>query len=240
MKKPVLPPPDSFASCPQAGSVLDYYAGVFSAVYVTLSPFLAPVSAASLALFDSSDPEADPSRMAVAAHFRPVRWRDVAQACGLPNLAAVDIALRTGIHGLAEVYRNEDHLARVRTLYASDGLLPPTEGQHSELLQDEVLRLFQELGHDWVWVGDEFCAERQLYRIDDIRNGAVDPFTTGCNVFAPDQSLLWTVHWDSHFSFLCAASEAALKSVQIEARLEGFFCRPGTDVYWSTTRTGPE
>lgn len=235
----VLPEADRFATCPNDGKVLDYYAGVFESVYVSLSPFLAPLSDAFVAMCDSTDPEAGPDRIAIVAHCRPVPWREVARESGLPDLAAVDIALRTQIGGLSAAFRNTDYAARLKRLYENDRLWPPIEGQHAELLQHTVLELFQALGHDWVWVGDEFGTQRRLYWIDDIKKGIKDPIRGHCNVFAPDHSLLWTVHWDSHFSFLCAASGDALRSVNVETTLEGFFCGPDTQVYWSSMERAP-
>jgi hypothetical protein len=128
---------------------------------------------------------------------------------------------------------NEDYAERLQRLCDAELILPPPEGEHSAVLRNKVLGLFQELGHDWVWVGDEGCTERKLYWIDDLKEDLMDPISGPCNVFAPDKSLLWTVHWDSHFSFLCSSSEAALKSVNVEEKLEGFFCDPRTEVYWS-------
>jgi hypothetical protein len=128
---------------------------------------------------------------------------------------------------------NEDYASRLERLYEAERILPPNEGEHSPLLHNKVLELFQELGHDWVWVGDDLCTERKLYWIDDLKAGIKDPISGHCNVFAPDKSLLWTVHWDSHFSFLCSSSETALRSAGVDEKLEGFFCDPRTKVYWS-------
>ena len=145
----------------------------------------------------------------------------------------MDIALRTRIHGLRAELMNVDDADRLASFLEAGRIQPPTEGLHSDMLHNRVLELFQALGHDWVWVGDEFCTQRKLYWIDDLKDGIEDPIAGQCNVFSPDKSLLWTVHWDSHFSFLCAASGTALKDIGVEAKLEGFFCEPETEVYWN-------
>jgi hypothetical protein len=229
MKTRILPSPDIYASCPYDGEVLRYYAGIFPSVYILLSPFMRAVSTFHR-LFQSAT---DLDRTAIANHYTPARWEDIAKRSGLADIAAVDIALRTQIQGLRAEFMNDDDADRLQRCCEIERILPPTEGEHSPLLHKTVLELFQELGHDWVWVGDEGCTERKLYWIDDLKAGLYDPITGHCNVFAPDKSLLWTVHWDSHFSFLCASSEAALKSVGVEEKLEGFFCNPETEVYWS-------
>ena len=43
-----------------------------------------------------------------------------------------------------------------------------------------------------------------------------------CNAFTPDKKLLWTTHWDSHFSFLCS-SQDNLSAIENTSKLEGFF-----------------
>lgn len=229
MKKRIVPPPDIYATCPYDGEVLSYYAGVFPSVFTSLSPFMRPVSTFHK-LFQSA---IDLDRLSIANNYKAMRWEDIAKRSGLPDIAAVDVALRTQIHGLRVEFMNDDYADRLERFCEIERILPPTEGEHSSLLHNRVLELFQELGHDWVWVGDEGCTERKLYWIDDLKAGIHDPISGHCNVFAPDKSLLWTVHWDSHFSFLCSSSEAALKSVGIEEKLEGFFCDPRTKVYWS-------
>jgi len=231
MKKRIFPSPDIYATYPYDGKVLSYYADVFPSVYIAFSPFIEPVSIPP-ELFQLTT---YPDRMSIANNCKAVLWKDVAKRSGLPNVAAVDIALRTQIHALRPGFMNIDYANRLERFYETDGILAPTEGEHSALLHNKVLELFQALGHDWVWVGDDFCTERKLYWIDDLKEGIKDPISgpRHCNVFAPDKTLLWTVHWDSHFSFLCSSSETALKSADVEEKLEGFFCDPETEVYWS-------
>lgn len=229
MNERILPSPDIYATCPYEGKILSYYADVFSSVYISFSPFIEPVSISH----EPFQPATYPDRISTTNNCRAVLWKDVVKRSGLPNVAAVDIALRTKIYGLSAEFMNEDFADRLERLYETERILPPTEGEHSSILHNSVLELFQELGHDWVWVGDEFCTERKLYWIDDLKAGINDPISGHCNVFAPDKSLLWTVHWDSHFSFLCSSSEMALKSAGVEEKLEGFFCDSETEVYWS-------
>lgn len=151
---------------------------------------------------------------------------------GLPSLAAVDVGLRTMIRGLKTQYQNQDFAKRISSLAHQAGIIEPPEGEHSDLLHNQVLGLFRELGHDWVWVGDEHCRERKLYWIEDLLAEEKPTIHGHCNVFSPDKSLLWTVHWDSHFSFLCSSQEN-LHRVDVAGRLEGFFCNANTEVFWS-------
>ena len=223
-----IPTPDKYATCPYDGNVLDYYAGTFDAVYVSLSPFIRPVSI-SPSLFN---PDTYPDRGTITTSCEPVQWRDVVAKSNLSSLSALDVGLRTRISGLKSEFENQAYADELDKLTESTGILPPPEGCHSDLLHDCVLRLFKELGHEWVWVGDEFCTERKLHWIDDLISENVATITGHSNVFSPDKSILWTVHWDSHFSFL-ASSFHNLDRIKINTRLEGFFCTPETDVFWS-------
>jgi len=228
MKTRVLPPPDVFASCPLDGKILEYYAGTFEAVYVSLNPFMKPVS------IDKAEfkPGTYPSRAKIVANCEPVSWSEVAQRSGLPGIAAVDVGLRTRILGLRKELENQNYAAAIDAFYVTQGILPPTEGTFSSLLHDKLLDSIKGLGYDWLWVGDEFDTERKLRWIDDILNQE-DGLTTGrFNVFTPDKQLLWTIHWDSHFSLLCSSHER-LASIQTASELEGFFCDSSTEMYWS-------
>jgi Protein of unknown function (DUF2711) len=224
----VLPPPDVFASCPLDGKILEHYAGTFEAVYVSLNPFIKPIA------IDNAEfkPGTYPSRANIVTNCESVSWSEVSQRAELPSIAAVDIGLRTQIGGLRKELENQNYAAAIEALCETQGILPPTEGTFSELLHDKILQSIQRLGYEWLWIGDEFDTERKLRWIDDIKNQE-DGLTTGrFNVFTPDKQLLWTIHWDSHFSFLCSSHER-LASIQAASDLEGFFCTSSTEVYWS-------
>jgi hypothetical protein len=226
-----LPPPDIFASCPLDGKILEYYAGTFEAVFVSLNPFVQPIS------IDKAQfrPGIYPVRSSVVAHCKSVSWYEVMQIAKLPSLAAVDIGLRTGIGGLKADFRNDNYAAAIDALFDTQGILSPPEGVFSDLLHDKILKSIQGLGYEWVWVGDEFCTERKLHWIDDLKNEDNGLTRGRFNVFTPDKQLLWTAHWDSHFSFLCS-SAAKLAAIQRTSDLEGFLCTPSTEVYWSVCR----
>lgn len=224
----ILPPPDVFASCPLDGKVLDYYAGTFEAIFVSLNPFLQPISI-DKAVFR---PGSYPVRSSIVTNCKQVSWSEVAELAELPSLAAVDIGLRTRIGGLKAVFRNDNFAAAIDALWDTKGILAPPEGAFSDLLHNRILQSIQELGYEWLWVGDEFCTERKLRWIDDLKNQDDDLTRGRFNVFTPDKQLLWTIHWDSHFSFLCSSREK-LDAIQKTSGLEGFFCTPSTEIYWS-------
>jgi len=210
------------------GKILEYYAGAFEAVYALLHPFIKPVSVGK----EQFEPGTYPTRSSIVKNCVAVSWEEVATKAGLPSIAAVDIGLRTMIRGLRAEFSNQEYSDKIELLAESDDILPPPEGSFSDLLHDKVLSYIQDVGHKWVWVGDEFGTKRKLYWIEDLKGQDAGPTTGHCNVFTPDKGILWTTHWDSHFSFLCS-SKNNLATIQDGYHFEGFFCTARTEVCWS-------
>ena len=219
----ILPVPDTFATCPTEGKVLEYYQGIFEAVYVLLHPFTKPLGK------EQFKPGTYPTRSSIVKNSVAVSWQEVVTRTGLSSISAVDIGLRSMSPGFNNEPSNQEYASEIESLLESEGVLPPSEGCFSELLHDKVLSCIQELGHEWVWVGDDFGTERRLHWIEDLKRQEDDATRNCRNVFTPDKCFLWTTHWDSHFSFLCS-SRNNLSNIQA---LEGFFCTPQTEVYWS-------
>jgi len=229
----VLPEPDHFATCPVNGNILDYYAGTFDAVFVLLHPFIRPVSISA----DRYKTEDFTFRASLTATCKAVGWTEVLRLTGLPSHAAIDVGLRTWIGALNRRAANTQFAEALKVLEQRHGIVAPCEGCFSDLLHDLVLDGFQHAGHQWAWVGDEFGTQRKLYWIDDLKAGDRELTDGVCNIFAADKSLLYTTHWDSHFSFLCG-SQSVLDTLVTRLNLEGFFCTPDTDICWSLAEVG--
>ena len=75
MAERVLPAPDHFATCPYEGSILEYYAGTFEAVYILLYPFIRVVSIETAQFV----PATYPSRTSIVKNCAPVSWAEVAR-----------------------------------------------------------------------------------------------------------------------------------------------------------------
>ena len=229
MSQRILPAPDRFAICPSDGPILPFYDGVFEAAWVLLNPFMRP-TVPPVERFLQETRDASPA--ALCAACEPVRWSHVREQAQLPSLAAIDVALRTGIGGLAPGFADKTLTKQLDGALARHGLVVPGEGVFPELQHEAVLSFIQSLGHEWLWVGDELCTERELRWIEDLKpaNAGLDRLRG--NLFTPDKSLLWTVHWDSHFSLICSSREVVAR-LSAHPGLEGFACGPATEIYWS-------
>src|SRR5690606_10908581 len=116
MAERILPQPDAFATAPPADvSILEHYAGIFEAVYVLLHPF---IDAAEVRT-EQFKPGTYPNRKFIAANCRAVSWADIIERTGLPSIAAVDVGLRTGIHGLKAEFSNQEYAAKIESLIES-------------------------------------------------------------------------------------------------------------------------
>ena len=146
----------------------------------------------------------------------------------MKNIAEIDVGLRTRIHGIKKKFANEEFANRLTDLFDENIICPP-EGDIPPLLENRILSAIKTMGHEWLWVADEFGTERKLTWIDDLIEKDLVP-SHGC-IFTHDHSVLITTHWDSHCSFLCSSKGIIEKLLSID-NFEGFYCSPKTEVYW--------
>jgi hypothetical protein len=221
----ILPQPEKFASCPYDEKILDFYKGQFDAVFVLLHPFLYPRKIN----IDRFCPEYWPTKFEIIETCEKISWKRIIELTGLSSFAQIDVGLRTSILGLNREFANEDYASRLIELTEKENIIHPSAGQLPPLLENRIYEAIKVLGHEWLWVGDEFGTERKLHWIDDlIKNDEIPGH--GC-VFTHDHSLLVTTHWDSHCSFLCSSKEIIEKILKVED-FEGFYCTEETEVYW--------
>ena len=147
---------------------------------------------------------------------------------GLNSLSDIDIGLRTNLHGLKKEFSNEQFSKKLAEL-EEKSIIHPQEGDIPPLLENRLLKTIKKLGHNWLWVGDEFGTERKLHWSGDLIEK--DEIPSHGYIFAHDHSLLVTTHWDSHCSFLCSSEEVIEEILSLEP-FEGFYCTPNTEVYW--------
>jgi hypothetical protein len=226
MTERIAPEPDRYASCPREGSVLKYYKGYFESVFVVLHPFIRPISIEISRFYPGSYPE----KAELIATCEDMAWGEVISTGEFKSFAEIDIALRTRIHGLTDKYADKELAKRAENLSDRLGIVPPEAGDIPPLLENRFFEAAQRLGYRWLWIGDEFCSERKLWWIDDLK--VADVCGGHKNLFTPDRAMLFTTHWDSHFSFVCG-SRKKLEALVSAGEFEGFYCEPETEVYWS-------
>jgi hypothetical protein len=91
---------------------------------VSFNPFIKPVSI-DIAAFKTG---AWPTPETIVSNCQPVSWLEVMQLADLPSLAAVDLGLRTQIHGLRKDLENPGYAAAIESVLEAQSILPPTEG----------------------------------------------------------------------------------------------------------------
>ncbi|WP_235524153.1 DUF2711 family protein [Pedobacter sp. Hv1] len=196
--------------------ILEFYRGYFDAVYIILHPFYKL--------------DKDNKITQVMA------WKDFQSLAGFKNINQLDIALRTYIGGLRTEYKNKkdaDILEQASNLH---DLWIPSEGNFQDTLDKEMLKSLQEQGHQYMYIGDEWGFERKLCYIQDALEGKADMLLTWGpekNWYTSHNEILYTTHWDSHFTLLCS-NKNTVENILAKHPFEGFYCDEKTDIYWST------
>jgi len=224
MKDRTLPKPEKFASCPYDGKILEYYKGQFESVFILLHPFF---SLKSISI-DLLCPEKWPGKHEIINGCIKISWDEILKLSGLNNISEIDIGLRSAIASLKPDHSNEVFLSKLVEL-ENRNIILPQEGCLSPFLENRIFEAIKRLGHNYLWVGDEFCTERKLHWIDDLIEKDIIP-VHGC-IFTHDHTLLVTTHWDSHCSLLCSSKEI-IEEILANDSFEGFCCTPETEVYW--------
>ncbi len=225
MSDRVMPIPEKFASCPYDEKILEYYKGQFECVFVLLHPFIKPIELS----IERFCPAEWPSKKELIEGCEAISWKRILEITGLVNISDIDIGLRTSISGLNKELVNKDYASCLKKVCDKKNIVYPSEGEFSPLIENKIFNSIKHLGHEWLWVGDEFASERKLMWIDDLLEKNEIP-SHGC-IFTHDHSLLVTTHWDSHCSFLCSSKETVERILEIDD-FEGFYCTEKTEVYW--------
>ncbi|WP_259782133.1 DUF2711 domain-containing protein [Aestuariispira ectoiniformans] len=228
--------------CPQSGNILEFYDGRFESVYVILHPFLR-VRAEDLNKFgieiaqlqrkhgpvDVVTHDDGLEKFELLERCEPVTWKTVLELTSLSDISEINIGLQTAIRALRKEFCKPDIEAKLVSL-KSHNIVMPEEGSLPPILENRILAALKSLGHDWVWVSDEFDTKRNLHLIDDLIQTDILPYRV--NIFPKNHDFLLTTHWDSHFSFLCSSKEK-IEAVLAQDAFEGFYCTSKTEIGWS-------
>lgn len=224
----ILPEPHRYAVCAAEDiPIKDFYKGVFEEIFVFFHPFIRP----KMMDFDLFNPETYPGRNDIREHCEMVTWKQFLSLSGIKSYKQLDIGLRTSILGLIDERQDVKTANIIQETCLKNRIAEPAEGVLPEFIMNHLLRGIKAIGHSWIWLGDEFCTERKLENIDDLisDNNLIDG---RISLFTHDNKILITTHWDSHFSLLCS-DKVTVESLVDSCRLEGFYCKEDTEIYWS-------
>lgn len=194
--------------------ILDFYKGYFDSVYIILHPFVSV-----------DEQKVD----------KQVTWKQFIELAGFNNINKLDIALRNYIRGLNTTWENEADVNILKSTCETHKLRIPCEGRFQDILEHDMLVSLQEQGHDYVFVADEHGFERKVIYIQDLieKKDKVEFSYAGHeNWYTNKHEILYTTHWDSHFTLLCSARET-IKTILDKHPFEGFYCDSKTEIYWS-------
>ncbi|WP_088068145.1 DUF2711 family protein [Gottfriedia luciferensis] len=228
-KTRIIPEPHRYAVCAPADmSIKEFYRGVFEEVYIFYHPFLKP----NTIDYDVFGSDTNIGKNDIINNCDMVNWSEFLSISGIKSYKELDIGLRTLITGLIHKYQNDVTADAIQSICEKEKIITPTEGFFPEILMNSILSAIKKVGHDWIWIGDEFCTERKLEYIDDLIKDNDALICDNLNLFTHDSKILITTHWDSHFSMLCSDRITIDKIVEL-CNLEGFYCDEYTEIFWS-------
>ncbi|MDN5513291.1 DUF2711 family protein [Acinetobacter sp.] len=217
--------PEIYASYPYDGKILEYYKGVFEAVYIILHPFYRGVTLN----LNTESFEHWPNDEALRKGCEIITWKQVIELTDFENISQIDIGLRTLTRDLDLNHQNQIYASMFKKLRCEAGITYPDETRIiSPFLSHAMLSCVQKLGYSKLWLGEE-CSYLPpiLHDLDEL---LLTQQTYHCN-YTEDHQLLFATHWDSHYTFLCS-SKKLIDQILIIHPFEGFFCTPNTEVYW--------
>lgn len=238
MRKPI-PFPHPYAVCaPEGVPIKAYYKDDHDEVFIFLHPFMQPYSP-GLILEETSL-----TKLEWMEKTRRIGWEEVLNLLEMKDYGELDVALRTLTSSLHKKYEDKITSGKVFDLREKEGIYEADAGFLPIELINPLLEAIKNEGHDWIWLGDEFGAERRLEYIqelwdsDKLNSDRFNLFAHGTgryNLFTHNNEMLITTHWDSHFSMLCSDKET-IERVRKHCDLEGFYCDDKTEIFWSLER----
>jgi hypothetical protein len=213
---------------PHGKPILEYYNGYYNCVYIILHPFIKITHSDKIKFSNKKWP----TKEDYVRYTQKVSWAELLNLSGLVDINRLDIALRNSIHGLNKIHSNDIDLNILRNTIEINNLIEPGEGHFSELLIDDMLNALKDIGHEWIYVGDEHGFERKIEYIQDIIDNKLPIGRGHENWYTTMNEVLYTTHWDSHFTFLCSDKKTVDKILE-KYPFEGFYCGPDTEIYWS-------
>ncbi len=219
-------------TCPDEGDkILSYYRGYYENVFIIFHPFIKPKNG-----YEFDFENVYPDKATVNQHFVKVLWSDIVKECNFEGFDKLDIALRNWIGGLVAKYQNPIDVHKLKNFCENFNIIEPSEGSFQDCIINNMISSFKELGYKKIIFGDEWGEKQKDIFISELesRNNELDVFLEFMpnNMFTEDKKILYSVHWDSHFTLLCSDTKT-VKNIINKFSFEGFYANDKTEIYWS-------
>jgi hypothetical protein len=205
-----------YKTCPQAGKILEYYAGIYESVYVIINPFYYLNSIKD----EQLNFEQWPHKLEILEKATEISWEQILKLTNIDNFKELDYELRHYFHS--------DFDSKLKKLMDEKRIMHPGSGEISPFTENDLLNRMKKLGFESIWLADEFDTARKKYLIKDlITKDRVS--VAGC-LYTLDHSLLITTNWENFCTYLCSSNEVVKKIVN-KCNFEGFYCDDNTEVW---------
>jgi len=211
-------------------SIIEFYKEYFDTVFIILHPFFKAKNSVKTDFNNDY-----PNKCEISQDYDLITWENFLEKSNIESYKSLDIALRTSIGGLNKNYADDFLLKKLNETLENFKIHEPNEGFFEDSLIDSIMNSFVSLGHDELYIGNEWGNEKKLVAVNDILTNKIEIGTTAKNLYSKTNNLLYTVHWDSHFTMLCSSLDNVKKIVS-KYNFEGFYCDSKTDIYWSINK----
>lgn len=166
-----------------------------------------------------------------------IAWRTICDRAGFADHRELNRVLRTHIGGLKADFSDPRGAERLIAYCNQAKTFLPTEGMLQPLMEHSFVELFRRAGLSAITVADEFGDEEHLVdlaALDTPTSWVTSqslPVPCPRRLFAPDRSLLVSVHWDSFFTLILGTRER-LAETGLTEYFEGFWCTDETSIDW--------
>ncbi len=208
-------------------AILDFYEKHYDTVYIILHPFFKVKDSTKL------DYETEyPDKNQISNLCELITWKDFLKLSKIENIETLDIALRNSTGGLKKRYSNNTALKKLNKASEQHQIYHPNEGMFEDTIIDSMCQSLISLGLENIIAGNEFGDEKRSINIRDIIENRTKIESSELNLYSENNEILYTVHWDSHYTMLCSNRKNVEKIVS-DFNFEGFYCKKKTDIYWS-------
>ena len=174
-----------------------------------------------------------PSDEEILAHGKIVPWFDVLNSAGLASKSDLYKALKTSIGAYNENYARPDLAKKLDRFTRTAQVWQPGEGHYDVLTLVKIYNSFRLLGITHIIVEDEFLETRKELILDNITHEKFIEEISGKDyyIYSADQSILFSIDWDSFFFIICSSSSKIARIIEQE-EFDGFFASSITTHTW--------